>query len=210
MDLTTKVPERNALFAGEPKALKLAFNMNPFVMPTGKYISVALPTEAKPPAFVLKDVKLAWGWSDKFRTISIPAPPGSAANTLAARLETLATKASSINAVPWFGKPSDVVEAAVTIKAGTRESQGTTYLTLKAPSQEEDPSFYDIDGKEIQSDADLRGCTADVLFVCNGLFIRGLDVFVQLKCVAIAKTGEATKGSAGDLHRKMAAFTLVE
>ena len=208
MDLNTQVPEKQALYDGTPKDLKLSFSMSPFTLPTGKFINVLLPNEGKSPAFVLKNVKMGYGWSEKYRSISIPAHPGSDANEIASRLAELATKAAVVNSMAWFGKSAEIVKQAVTVKAGLRESQGQAYLTLKAPTQDEDPSFFDVDGSTIPSNTDTRGCVADVLFICNGVFIRGLDVFVQLKCIAIALTSKAS--NVNDATRKLQAFTIVE
>lgn len=207
MDLITKVPQKNALYDGQPQDLKLAFGMRPFVLPTGKFVSILLPDKAKPPAFLLRDVKLPWGWHEKYRTISIPAEDSSEAAILAERLGTLATKASALNAEEWFGKPASVVHHAVTVRNGVKEYRDSAFLVLKAPGQDEEPEFYDMDGKLVGSDLDLRNAVCDVLFVTNGCFLRGLDVFVQAKCVAIAKK---TQGTGTDLERRMQSFAIVE
>jgi hypothetical protein len=209
MDLTTIVPERNALHAEQAGGVKLCFAMKPFVLPTGKFINILLPDAAKPPAFLLKDHKLGWGWSDKFRTISIPAPLGTEARALGDRLEALARKAAVLNAQEWFGKGPSVVGEAITVKSGIRETTNGDLLVLKAPSQDEDPVFYDANGAKVASDVDTRGCIADVLLACNGLFIRGMEVFVQLKCIAVALKTEPKPG-ARDLSSRLTSFTLVD
>lgn len=189
MDLSTHaLPARFEVYEGDVKDLKLAFSREPFVTPNGKFVNLYEPGSGKAPAFLLRDVTVPYDWQAKFRTLSVPAGPGTVALDIVDRVATLVDRANLANAQGWYGKDEAIVEAAVSVKTGLRASPAGTMLTLKAPGGETDPEFYDVRGQLAEGPVPLRNAVCDVLLTLNGLFVRGLECYCQWKVHAIVST----------------------
>jgi hypothetical protein len=207
MDLTKCLPTRNSIYSDDVSKMKLAFARQPFNVNSGKFVSAVLPNEQGAPAFLLKGLELPYNFS-KFRTLALPAEDNEVSN-IVARVAELVRRACKVNASEWFEKSENVVEAALDLKTGLREGKVGTTLSLKAPSNEQDPEFFDVTGDPVDADLNVRDGTCDVLVSFNGLFLRGLTVFIQWKVIAVSLTKVASNERKG-LVRSFANFTIVE